>query len=49
MSCKIGDARLDGMETVQGLTRALVVAVQKGCDLINMSYGEPAALPSKKA
>ncbi|XP_050387526.1 tripeptidyl-peptidase 2, partial [Argentina anserina] len=45
ISCKIGDARLGLMETGTGLTRALIAAVEHKCDLINMSYGEPALLP----
>ncbi|PRQ60108.1 putative tripeptidyl-peptidase II [Rosa chinensis] len=46
ISCKIGDARLGSMETGTGLTRALIAAVEHKCDLINMSYGEPALLPN---
>ncbi|PIA53523.1 hypothetical protein AQUCO_00900248v1 [Aquilegia coerulea] len=45
ISCKIGDSRLGSMETGTGLTRALIAAVEHKCDLINMSYGEPASLP----
>ncbi|CAI0546836.1 unnamed protein product [Linum tenue] len=45
ISCKIGDSRLGSMETGTGLTRALIAAVEHKCDLINMSYGEPALLP----
>ncbi|OVA01192.1 Peptidase S8/S53 domain [Macleaya cordata] len=45
ISCKIGDSRLGSMETGTGLTRALIAAVEHKCNLINMSYGEPALLP----
>ena len=40
ISCKIGDSRLGSMETMTGLTRALVAALDHKVDLINMSYGE---------
>ncbi|XP_019058062.1 PREDICTED: tripeptidyl-peptidase 2-like [Tarenaya hassleriana] len=45
ISCKIGDSRLDSMETGTGLTRALIAALEHKCDLINMSYAEPSLLP----
>lgn len=45
VSCKIGDTRISGMETARGLVRALNVALQNGCDVINMSYGEPVQTP----
>ncbi|ESQ55302.1 hypothetical protein EUTSA_v10024222mg [Eutrema salsugineum] len=45
ISCKIGDSRLGSMETGTGLTRALIAALEHNCDLVNMSYGEPALLP----
>ena len=43
VSVKIGDSRLGSMETGVGLMRGLLVALRMRVDLINMSYGEPAA------
>jgi len=40
ISCKIGDSRLGSMETMTGLTRALIACLDHKVDLINMSYGE---------
>jgi len=39
ISLKIGNSRLGSMETATGLNRALVEAVRRGCNIINMSYG----------
>lgn len=43
-SLQIGDSRLGSMETGTGVVRAVTEAVRMGCDVINMSYGEAAAL-----
>ncbi|XP_075538908.1 tripeptidyl-peptidase II [Dermacentor variabilis] len=42
VSVAIGDLRLGSMETGTALVRAMVRVLQKGCHLINMSYGEHA-------
>lgn len=39
VSLKIGNTRLGSMETGAGLVRALIEAVKRGCNIINMSYG----------
>ena len=44
---KIGDSRLGSMETGASLTRALIEAVKRGCDVINLSYGEGCMLPNR--
>ena len=40
ISCKIGDSRIAGMETITGLSRAIAAVISHKADLINMSYGE---------
>lgn len=47
ISCKIGDTRLGSMETMTGLSRALVACLASGVDIINMSYGEPSGSPDR--
>lgn len=47
ISFKIGDSRLGSMETGTSLTRALIEAVKRGCDVINLSYGEGCVLPNR--
>jgi len=46
VSVKIGDTRLEGMETGPGLVRGLKAVLDNDCDLINMSYGEPTRTPN---
>ncbi|WP_166830529.1 S8 family serine peptidase [Thalassoroseus pseudoceratinae] len=46
VSVKIGDTRLDGMETGSALARGVQAALDLDCDLINMSYGEPTSTPN---
>lgn len=41
---KIGDTRLDAMETGTGLVRALGAAIDRGVHVINLSFGEYANL-----
>ena len=43
MSLKIGDNRLDGIETGTALTRELIAVLANGCDIINMSFGGESA------
>ena len=47
VSVKIGDTRMDGMETGTGLVRGLMAVLRNKCDLINMSFGEPTTIPNK--
>lgn len=46
VSVKIGDTRLGGMETSTGFERGLAVVRRHGCDIINLSYGEPTTTPN---
>ncbi|MGA1235400.1 MAG: S8 family serine peptidase [Limisphaerales bacterium] len=46
VSVKIGDTRLGGMETSTGFERGLAVVRRHGCDIINLSYGEPTTRPN---
>jgi subtilisin family serine protease len=41
LSLKIGDSRLNGMETSIALCRALRELVKYDCHIVNLSYGEP--------
>lgn len=47
VSVKIGDTRLDSMETSTGFERGLAVVRELQCDVINLSYGEPTTLPNR--
>lgn len=49
LSIKIGDSRLDTLETQAGLIRAIRAAVQAGCHIANYSYGEPCRYAMKGA
>lgn len=45
LAVKIGDSRLGSMETATGLIRGMQAAIDAGCQVINMSYGEASAKP----
>jgi tripeptidyl-peptidase-2 len=47
VSVKIGDNRIDGMETGRALVRGLRAVIDRECDLINLSYGEPTSTPDR--
>eukprot|EP00924_Labyrinthula_sp_SR-Ha-C_P011420 maker-scaffold_46-snap-gene-0.47-mRNA-1 protein AED:0.02 eAED:0.13 QI:33/1/0.5/1/1/1/2/0/1376 len=40
VSLRIGDGRLGTMETNKSIVKAVSLAVELGCDLVNMSFGE---------
>ena len=44
VNLKIGDSRLGSMETGVGVVRALKEAKKRGCHIVNMSFGEAAAI-----
>ncbi|KAL8007278.1 putative peptidase S8A, tripeptidyl peptidase II, peptidase S8, subtilisin, Ser-active [Plasmopara halstedii] len=43
VAVKIGDGRLEGMETTSALSRAILAVMDANVDVINMSYGEYAS------
>jgi tripeptidyl-peptidase-2 len=47
LSIKIGDSRLDTLETHEGLLRAIRAVVKAGAHVANYSYGEPVRYPLK--
>eukprot|EP00795_Rhopilema_esculentum_P016379 gene16379-7781_t len=46
ISMKIGDTKLDSMETGSAIMRALIAAIDNKVDVINMSYGESSKWPN---
>jgi tripeptidyl-peptidase-2 len=46
VSLKIGDARLDSLETGGALLRAVQAIVDHNCQVANLSFGEPASVPN---
>eukprot|EP00112_Aurelia_sp_Birch-Aquarium-sp1_P025902 Seg888.11 transcript_id=Seg888.11/GoldUCD/mRNA.D3Y31 product="Tripeptidyl-peptidase 2" protein_id=Seg888.11/GoldUCD/D3Y31 len=46
ISMKVGDTKLDSMETGSAMIRAVIVAIENKVDVINMSYGEAAKWPN---
>ena len=47
ISVKIGDTRLNSMETASGLERGVMATISNRCDLVNMSFGEPTRTPNR--
>ena len=43
VSIKIGDSRVDTLETSPGVVRAIRACIQNNVSVANLSYGEPAA------
>lgn len=46
VSLKIGDARLDSLETGGALLRAVQAIIKHNCQVANLSFGEPASVPN---
>jgi tripeptidyl-peptidase-2 len=49
VSVKIGDTRQGSMETGTAMARAVKAVLETGCDLVNLSYGEPTAVAGQNA
>ena len=49
VSIKIGDSRVDTLETTPGVVRALRACIQNNVSVANLSYGEPAGYFQKGA